>query len=378
MFDTARIRRAAWRVGSHTGAWPIVGLGRAFSNRAGRKRILILSETDAICQSQIFPFHFYLPEFQRAGQYELREVPTARFEARPERAPAAADIVLVQTWYDLTREHCDELFAKIRRWHPSAKIVVLDPSAPTDLRLAEMLNRHVDLYVKKHVLRDRSRYGQATLGDTTLEDFYGSHFGIERPPTTFVVPPGFLNKLVVGPSFFTSSKMLPHFHAVPFRQAAAPTIDVHARLAFKGSSWYSAMRQLAVDRVEALARTDGLRVESRIGVKPRVYMAELRSSRLCFSPFGYGEVCWRDYEAVMCGAVLIKPDMSHVETEPDIFRPWQTYAPVAWDFSDLPDVAARTLRDADNSRRMAARAYECLSGYAKSGRFVQQMARVFA
>ena len=41
-----------------------------------------------------------------------------------------------------------------------------------------------------------------------------------------------------------------------------------------------------------------------------------RESKLCFSPFGYGEVCWRDFEAMSTGAVLVKPDMSHLQARP--------------------------------------------------------------
>ena len=42
----------------------------------------------------------------------------------------------------------------------------------------------------------------------------------------------------------------------------------------------------------------------------------MRHSRICISPFGYGEICWRDFEAILCGCLVVKPDMSHVETNP--------------------------------------------------------------
>ena len=52
------------------------------------------------------------------------------------------------------------------------------------------------------------------------------------------------------------------------------------------------------------------------------------------SPFGWGELCLRDYEAVLGGALLLKPDMSHLETWPDVFVPHDTYAPFDWDATD--------------------------------------------
>ena len=51
--------------------------------------------------------------------------------------------------------------------------------------------------------------------------------------------------------------------------------------------------------------------------------------------------------AVLTGAVLLKPDMSHVETDPDIFVPWETYAPLAWDLSDFADVLDPTAEGLD-------------------------------
>ena len=63
----------------------------------------------------------------------------------------------------------------------------------------------------------------------------------------------------------------------------------------------------------------------------------------------------------MTGAVLVKPDMSHLETLPDLYRPGETYLPVRWDFSDLGDVVGSALADADLRRRLAtAGLEECL------------------
>jgi spore maturation protein CgeB len=74
---------------------------------------------------------------------------------------------------------------------------------------------------------------------------------------------------------------------------------------------------------------------------------------MVLSPFGWGEVCIRDYEAVACGAMLIKPDMSHVHTNPDIFRANETYVPVKWDFSDLADKVDYYMLRPNEAKRIA-------------------------
>ena len=62
------------------------------------------------------------------------------------------------------------------------------------------------------------------------------------------------------------------------------------------------------------------------------------------SPFGYGEICFRDFEAVLSGALLLKPDCGHLETWPDIYGEG-TYVPLDWMASDLHFKSAEVLED---------------------------------
>ena len=66
------------------------------------------------------------------------------------------------------------------------------------------------------------------------------------------------------------------------------------------------------------------------------------------APFGYGEIAPRDLESCMIGAVLIKPDMGHLDTIPNIYDPMQTYVPCKWDFSDLNEKIDYVLSDYKN------------------------------
>lgn len=110
----------------------------------------------------------------------------------------------------------------------------------------------------------------------------------------------------------------------------------------------------------------------------RAYLRELAASKLCFSPFGYGEVCWRDYEAVMCGSLLLKPDMSHVETDPDIFRAGETYVPLRWDFADLEDKARYYLAHPAERTRIANNAFRALQKYFREQRFIDHVRAIVA
>jgi hypothetical protein len=71
------------------------------------------------------------------------------------------------------------------------------------------------------------------------------------------------------------------------------------------------------------------------------------------SPFGWGEICYRDFECFLAGAVLLKPDMSHLKTWPDYYEPHVTYIPFAWDLSDLEQRIMDVLSDVERSQEIA-------------------------
>ena len=103
------------------------------------------------------------------------------------------------------------------------------------------------------------------------------------------------------------------------------------------------------------------------------YYREMISSKICVSPFGYGEICWRDFEAIICGCLLVKPDISHVETNPDVFRPYETYVPVKWDFSDLEEKCTHYLMDGRERERIVVQAFNVLDGFYKNDGFIKSV-----
>lgn len=65
------------------------------------------------------------------------------------------------------------------------------------------------------------------------------------------------------------------------------------------------------------------------------YFEELRNSQIGIGPFGVGEITLRDFEIIICGAVLLKPDMSHLQTWPELFVDGKTCITHQWDLTDL-------------------------------------------
>lgn len=345
---------------------------KPFSGRSAN-RLLLLSIGQRIPQSQIFPFHYYARDFRDALDTEIREVEISDYVAGLADGPRDATTVCFQTQFDIPDDELARTIAAIRDRNPDARLAYLDWFAPTDLRMAHRLPE-IDYYVTKHILRDRARYADTIHGDTTLMDYYGRKYGLPHEETRFAIPRGFNDKLHLGPSFVTADFMLSGF-AAGQRPTGPRPIDLHARIAVSGPPWYEAMRADCLTAAEALTGTETV---TGTGIRHHRFIAELQQSKICFSPFGYGEVCWRDYEAVLTGAVLLKQDMAHVETKPDIFEANETYVPLRWDLSDFEEKTRWLIEDATARDRIARQAFERLRDYARSGRFAAQMAPLVA
>lgn len=347
-------------------------MARPFSSGA-KAKLLLVTQPERIPQSQIYPFHHYAADLKRLYGAEVREADLWDVLGNKPMVATGATVVAFQSPFDISDDDLFRLIESLRTQNPGAKIVCLDWFAPTDLRNAARMDPLIDFYVKKHVLRDRSLYGKPTLGDTNLTDAFNRRFEIDEPEQCFEVPAGFMDKLLIGPSFATAPGIMPALMGTRPKITERP-YDLHARFAVGGTPWYQAMRAEAED---ALAQVSDLTILKGEGVPLPRFMIEMRRSKIGFSPFGYGEVCWRDYESVMAGAVLLKPDMSHIETAPDIFVPWETYVPLKWDLSDFEETVRRLIDDAPLRDKITRQAFEVLRNWLKSDQFARVMAPLF-
>ena len=97
---------------------------------------------------------------------------------------------------------------------------------------------------------------------------------------------------------------------------------------------------------------------------PEDTMEVVKRSKIGLSPFGMGELCYRDLEIIQWGGLLVKPEMERVITEPDFFKPMETYVPVKPDWSDLNETIYKLLANLkdyeyiiDNARKKVVEMY---------------------
>ena len=67
------------------------------------------------------------------------------------------------------------------------------------------------------------------------------------------------------------------------------------------------------------------------------YLKNLWNSKISFSPFGMGEICFRDFECMQFGTIFIKPNQDLVHTIPNIYEDGKTYIGCKYDWSDLEE-----------------------------------------
>lgn len=101
---------------------------------------------------------------------------------------------------------------------------------------------------------------------------------------------------------------------------------------------------ICVHRRQCCRTIESLRCGLRVQVVPSKslsrydYDHRCRSAKIVVSPWGNGELCHRDFDAMWCGAVIVKPGSDHIRTDPQLFINGKTYFACQPDWSDLADV----------------------------------------
>ena len=65
------------------------------------------------------------------------------------------------------------------------------------------------------------------------------------------------------------------------------------------------------------------------------YLINLMKSKVSIGCFGWGEICYREFEATRMGAAVIYPNINYIETWPNIYLDGLTYKSYEMDFSNL-------------------------------------------
>ena len=281
-------------------------------------------------------------------------------------AQAGLDIRVLNDPKDVRATDCDLLFVESRVFSPRwaaegdervladiaeladhAPLVWFDISDSTGWLQSQVLPL-VRLYCKSQLLADRSEYTRPHYGNRIWADHYHRTDGVtddEPAEPRIVNDPALLDRLRVS----WNSGLADYSLHGPLRMAMRQRIPLNALLRFptdftppgRDRSIGFTCRMgtgYARDTVAHQRRRIAGLLAGRMATDKldrRAFLEEMRNARLVVSPFGFGEITLKDFEALLCGAALLKPDMSHLETWPDLFRNCETMLAHKWDLSDF-------------------------------------------
>lgn len=353
-----------------------------FEEIPDKANTLLVTARHELAETQIYPFYYYRERLRREGvrhvEMPLASLVTAMEDPLGSRLHVNRNIerIFFQHGFMMPDAAVANLLDALKAVFPEARIAFMDWFAPLHIRYANCAAPYIDTYIKKQIYRDFNEFSRPTLGDTNLNDYYARRFSLDDAPMQYSPPPEFSRKLRLGSNFGLSPQMIDYFLAAPPRQDRRD-IDLHARIAVNGVPWYQAMREEAKNAVERLrARRQGLNIAAEGRVRRYRFFAEMQRSKLCFSPFGYGEVCWRDYEAFATGALLLKPDMEHLSVAPEVFAPGRTYVPLRWDLEDLEDQVDYYLRHEDERKAICDEAFRLNRDFLAGDEIPRQIAAI--
>lgn len=295
-----------------------------------------------------------------------------------------SDAVFFLPYWNENQNEVESVFKMIRQQDRSRKLIFIDPFAQTSSNYFNILP-HVDWFLKRQCLKDPNKYKQQFVGGTMFTDFIAKQWGwdLDGWNVSSQIQSDYSPKLTTGWNLGTAHRFLKALFPPAFWFHSARDIDIFCRLSLgsmQQQEWYSFYRRAAVQALQPL-RSD-YNVVAKAGfietglVARRQYLKELKRSQIVFSPFGWGETCWRDFEAVCCGCLLVKPSMAHIVTKPNIFIEGETYVSVRWDLADLEEKCRYYLENPDEAARIVENARQVYRAYFKKQTFVQQIRQI--
>lgn len=298
----------------------------------------------------------YFPVFRGSLQKKLEHASIKSAYSRKH------DIVMM-AFHHSTSDFCMKLSADERadilkkiKLHCNM-LVWLDTADSTGTCMFDVMP-YVDLYFKKQLLKNTYDYCRDVYGSRTFCEYYHDMLKIEDTTITERYYPHteaqYLRKLRVAWNVGIGDlyaikplQLIMHPFRVTEPDFRSPDTERQLDVQYRGSG-YSPIagypRSRSKEMMMEMIKNTNIKISDITKRIPKAeFIKEGESSKCILSPFGWGEICGRDFEAFVYGSCMIKQDMSHCITYPDVYQPWVTYVPLKWDFSDFKEVLSKAV-----------------------------------
>lgn len=291
----------------------------------------------------LYPFIRYQQKLRDAGL-------NVRITTQADAALTACDLLLVDSKYFRSTLDRNTVLEKLASFSECTTLWWCDTTDSTGTLQSYVIDA-VSRYYKSQLLRDRELYTLDLYGDRIASDYYHRTAFINDDDPTRVGAPleahqldklrtswnsGLANYSPWG-WLFTRAYERTHLRFLLRAPRVWTDPSQNRPISVSGRFGFASRKPTLRHQRELVHQVLSRRVSTE-KIKRGEFLRELQRSLAAASPFGYGEITLRDFEVFINGSLLLKPDMSHLETWPPLFRENETYIPFKWDVSDLEAV----------------------------------------
>jgi hypothetical protein len=267
---------------------------------------------------------------------------------------------------NLWKHKKDEIFSDFIKYKKNISTVIFyDIGDSTGFLIAEILP-YVDRYIKSFTYKDKEQYLVPFYAGRIWTDYYNKEFNVidkDEVNQFLIQNKSDLSKIYTGYNgslanfsrrsnlsignwrneiqrlLFKSSLGYPNNN-----EFVSPSLNRKNLISCRMSTNYS---RESISFQRKVIKEMLLKYISVSKLNRSKYFNELCSSKVVISPFGWGELNTpRDYEVAMCGSLILKPELNHIDTWPNYFTD-DKVAVFKWDFSNLLD----TIEDINSNYR---------------------------
>jgi glycosyltransferase involved in cell wall biosynthesis len=373
-----------------------------------RIRALLLPTT-GFSQGSMYPFKHYADKLRRRFKLETTEIVSDDLKDKIEAIRQFdGDLVMFSVPWDFGTEGVLDFVMEANRVKGRARLVLFDYLDGNESRFWNVMP-YVDLYLKQYLHRDMRKYQKRFLGASEFVQYQVQTGRVDNSIRSEVwtnlfqsqLDREYQHKVKLGWNFGLWQRLI---HLAEGRASRVlwakdrldkrlvtlaregvdrlrenasgedKPIDVYCRATlYKG--WTRTHRTEVIERLNRLeGRYRVVSSVNKVGFSE--YYREMRRSKIFVSPSGWCEYTPKDYEAMYFGTVLVKPSVEHIDTHPDILRPWETYVPVRWDLEDLNKKCRHLLDNPEERLRIAGNARAAFVGYFERAEFLDRMEEI--
>ena len=241
-----------------------------------------------------------------------------------------------------------EIIPLLEKIKQSADFLIYFDNADNPGYFHKQVFPYIDRYYKKQIFKDHSNYSKNLYRKRLFADFYARNYNVDlngEKKVNINISPTDLQKIGVSWNFalkdYRYSSILTRLLYGLTRKNRLKFYEPRRARKYLLSANYSVK---SISELIYFQRSELLKFLKNkfksfsnvsLGKIPKkYYLNTMRSSKAIVSPFGWGEICYRDFETFIAGAALIKPNLDHLETWPNLYQKNKTYLPISWKIED--------------------------------------------